>query len=284
MAFEQSEVARLRWSIEQEEGSARVGLSGAAMIARHEFINARAQQGATRILQLIEQGRHTEAQALMDLPDWGAAATGQDPEDRFPFPAPVRHGEQETDPVRIWSPDQSHPLTTREPLLSPTPEEWSQKEAGVRVCETSREQGEQPDLVLIIDDSPTMRAILRLNLGRVGYACREFADGASALAWLRRDAPYTPRLLLLDLGLPDMDGSQVARTIRADPRWQAMPIVILTGYDRPAGRRGQNQLDAQAYLNKPFRVEQLLTVVEEVLRTPHPLFRTKELNEETSMR
>lgn len=72
MAFEQSEVARFRQRVEQEEASARLGLNGFAHVASHEAINARAQRGAARILLLVEQGQHVQARALMDRPDWGA--------------------------------------------------------------------------------------------------------------------------------------------------------------------------------------------------------------------
>lgn len=68
---EQSEVTRIRQLIEQEEITAHLGLTGPAIVANHELINARASRGAARILQLIEQGRYAEAHALMDMPDWG---------------------------------------------------------------------------------------------------------------------------------------------------------------------------------------------------------------------
>ncbi|MGH2508294.1 MAG: hypothetical protein ACRDHZ_12960 [Ktedonobacteraceae bacterium] len=55
-----------------EEASARLGLDGLAQVASHEAINARAERGAARILQLVEQGHHAQAVALMDRPDWGA--------------------------------------------------------------------------------------------------------------------------------------------------------------------------------------------------------------------
>jgi hypothetical protein len=72
MEHEQSEVRHLRQRIEQEEASARLGLTGLAQVAQHELINARAQRGAARILRLVEQGHHVQAIALMDRPDWGA--------------------------------------------------------------------------------------------------------------------------------------------------------------------------------------------------------------------
>lgn len=71
MTVERSEVGRLRHQIEQEEEAMRLGLSGPAIMARHELINARAERAAAYILWLVEQGRHEEACALMEQPAWG---------------------------------------------------------------------------------------------------------------------------------------------------------------------------------------------------------------------
>jgi len=123
----------------------------------------------------------------------------------------------------------------------------------------------QSDLVLIIDDSITVRAILETNLNRAGYRCLSFMDGVSALDWLWREAARLPRLVLLDPGLPGLDGYEVARAIRANPRWNAMGIVLLTSQDQvPAGLK-EHGAGVQAYLAKPFRIEHLLTVVQGVL-------------------
>ena len=66
-----SEIARFREQQALEEESARLALTGYAVTARHDFIIARAQRGAERILRLIDEGRHEEAQALMNTDNWG---------------------------------------------------------------------------------------------------------------------------------------------------------------------------------------------------------------------
>jgi hypothetical protein len=66
-----SEVARLMRHIDLEQEAAERGMHGFASTARHDFINARMQRGGERILQLIEEGRHEEAQALMNTDNWG---------------------------------------------------------------------------------------------------------------------------------------------------------------------------------------------------------------------
>lgn len=70
-ATEKSEVARFRRQQVLEEEAARLALSGYAVTARHDFITARMQRGGERILRLIEQGRHEEAQVLMNSENWG---------------------------------------------------------------------------------------------------------------------------------------------------------------------------------------------------------------------
>ena len=72
MTTNKSEVARFRERQAQEEQASRLGLYGLAIVANHESITARLQQGAERILNLVEQGKMQEAVQLMNRPDWGA--------------------------------------------------------------------------------------------------------------------------------------------------------------------------------------------------------------------
>lgn len=66
-----SDVAKFREHQAVEEETARLGLSGPAIVSRHDFIEARAERGAARILQLLAQGKYAEAAAQMNLPNWG---------------------------------------------------------------------------------------------------------------------------------------------------------------------------------------------------------------------
>lgn len=133
------------------------------------------------------------------------------------------------------------------------------------VPDAPRNPGRPSDLILIIDDSLTVRAVAETGLRRVGYTCLSFADGASALRWLRQAAPCVPRLLLLDLGLPGMDGYQIARLLRSNPFWNEMAIVMLTGHDRATDRVKGHLVGARMYLTKPFRIEHLVAVVQTIL-------------------
>ncbi len=72
-----SEIARFREQQALEEEAARLALSGYAITARHDFINARMQRGGERILQLIAEGKHDEAQVLMNRENWGVEEVGE---------------------------------------------------------------------------------------------------------------------------------------------------------------------------------------------------------------
>ena len=109
--------------------------------------------------------------------------------------------------------------------------------------------------VLVIEDDPANRALLTALLERAGYRAVTATDGPSGLAAALETAPD---VVLLDIGLPGMDGLEICRRLRADPRTVAMPVVLLTGRtsvdDVVAG------LDAGAddFLAKPFHEAELL--------------------------
>lgn len=116
-------------------------------------------------------------------------------------------------------------------------------------------------LVLVIDDSLVIRKILEIALGRAGYEVRCFADGVEALRWLARPEAGIPALVLVDLGLPKLDGYEVIRLLKARPTLQDTRLVILSARDGVLDRLKGRLLGVQAYLTKPFKTEQVLTVI-----------------------
>ena len=106
--------------------------------------------------------------------------------------------------------------------------------------------------VLVVDDEPQIRRALRTSLAAHGYAVLEAGDGENALA---AAAAARPDLLVLDLGLPDMDGVEVIRRLRA---WSAAPVVVLSVRDDQAGKVAALDAGADDYLTKPFGMEELL--------------------------
>lgn len=118
--------------------------------------------------------------------------------------------------------------------------------------------------VLIVDDEPAIRRFLRISLEADGYDVVDAETGKAAIAMA---ATHVPELVILDLGLPDIDGAQVLAQLR---QWSSVPVIILTVRD--AEKEKVKLLDAGAddYLTKPFSVPELLARVRVALRRNLP--------------
>jgi two-component system KDP operon response regulator KdpE len=118
--------------------------------------------------------------------------------------------------------------------------------------------------VLIVDDEPQLLRALRINLTARGYEVLTAANGAQAMESARSGHPD---IVVLDLGLPDVDGVEVIADLR---RWTPLPIVVLSG--RTDGHDKVGALDAGAddYVTKPFSVDELLARIRAVTRRRAP--------------
>ena len=114
--------------------------------------------------------------------------------------------------------------------------------------------------ILIVDDEPAIRRFLRTSLTAQDFAIIEAENGAAALAAIARDKPD---LVVLDLGLPDMDGIEIVRRVRAAGD---LPIVILSVRDDERGKVAALDLGADDYVTKPFGMEELIARVRTALR------------------
>ncbi len=114
--------------------------------------------------------------------------------------------------------------------------------------------------VLVVDDERRYRELLDMNLSRRGYRVRQAVDGLSALNAVEAEEPA---LVVLDLKLPDMDGYEVCRRIRAYSR---VPIIMLPARAEPAEKIRGLAAGADDYVTKPFSAEELLARVDAVLR------------------
>jgi two-component system KDP operon response regulator KdpE len=114
--------------------------------------------------------------------------------------------------------------------------------------------------ILIVEDEPQLLRAMRINLRSRGHEVRTAVDGGHAL---REAASHPPDLVVLDLGLPDLDGIDVIRGLRG---WTSVPIIVLSG--RTSGHDKIAALDAGAddYVTKPFSVEELLARIRAVTR------------------
>jgi phosphate regulon transcriptional regulator PhoB len=121
--------------------------------------------------------------------------------------------------------------------------------------------------VLIVEDEPDIRNLLVHHLTRDGFRCRTAASGPEALARVRAAAPD---LIVLDLMLPEMNGLEVCRRLRADPATAAVPIIMLTAKTDEVDRIVGLEMGADDYVAKPFSPKELVARVRAVLRRARP--------------
>ena len=135
-----------------------------------------------------------------------------------------------------------------------------------------------PLRVLVVDDEPPIRKLLRMGLTAQGYQTLEAANGKAALDLLKE----TPDLIILDLGLPDTLGHDLLRTIRA--RNEGVPIIVLSSRGDEAGKVQALDLGADDYVTKPFGMDELLARMRAALRHQlqthgeRPVFRVGDLS------
>jgi two-component system, OmpR family, KDP operon response regulator KdpE len=135
-----------------------------------------------------------------------------------------------------------------------------------------------PLRVLVIDDEPPIRKLLRMGLTAQGYQVLEAPNGKTAIELLEQ----RPDLVILDLGLPDVQGFDLLRTIRA--RNEQVPIVVLSSRGDEAAKVAALDLGADDYVTKPFGTEELLARMRAALRHQlqvhgeRPVFHTGDLS------
>jgi two-component system KDP operon response regulator KdpE len=118
-----------------------------------------------------------------------------------------------------------------------------------------------PPTLLVVDDEAQIRKFLRVSLSAHGYAVSEARTGAEALAEAAREPP--PALMILDLGLPDIDGQEVLTRLRG---WSDMPVLVLSVRAGEAEKVKALDHGADDYVTKPFGVAELLARVRVLLR------------------
>lgn len=123
-------------------------------------------------------------------------------------------------------------------------------------------------LVMVIDDSATVRKIIETCLGREGFIVRSFPDGVEAMKWLTGPENRVPDLVLLDIGLPKMDGYEVARRLKTKPQFSKTLIIMLTRRDGVFDRLKGRLAGAKDYITKPFKTQDIISVIESHLGVP----------------
>jgi two-component system KDP operon response regulator KdpE len=132
--------------------------------------------------------------------------------------------------------------------------------------------------ILVVDDEPPIRKLLRMGLTAQGYEVLDAPNGKTALELLARK----PDLVILDLGLPDFDGLELLQHIRRAQ--EGLPVVVLSSRDDEAGKVAALDLGADDYVTKPFGMEELLARMRAALRHQlqvqgeRPVFQVGELS------
>jgi two-component system KDP operon response regulator KdpE len=117
--------------------------------------------------------------------------------------------------------------------------------------------------VLVVDDEPQIRRAMRTSLAAHGYEVETVGTGEEAVVSV---AEHAPDLLLLDLGLPDLDGTEVIARIRS---FSDVPIVVLSVRDRQADKVAALDAGADDYVTKPFGMDEVLARLRAALRRSH---------------
>ena len=123
------------------------------------------------------------------------------------------------------------------------------------------EQLRESGFVLIVDDDPPIRNLVKQIFRRIGYESREARDGVEALAMLEQ---ASPRLIVLDLMMPKMNGWEVIEELRKSGKLERIPVVVLTAV---GSQRTENlpSLGVRAVLSKPFEIADLIATAKRVL-------------------
>lgn len=121
----------------------------------------------------------------------------------------------------------------------------------------------RPARILVVDDEQSLSELLTLALSYEGWDVRSAPDGETALAVA---AGFTPDAVLLDMMLPDLDGIELLRRLRGE--WPGLPVVFLTARDSPEDREAGLEAGANAYLTKPFSLDDVVARLRALLGEP----------------
>lgn len=116
--------------------------------------------------------------------------------------------------------------------------------------------------ILLIEDDPNAREMLRFRFKKAGYDVVEALDGDDGLLKALRK----PDLIFLDIRIPKIDGWQLCRMLKDEPRTRHIPIVMLTGCSQPVQEEYGKRCGADAYLTKPWDPKQLMDIARRLLR------------------
>ena len=116
--------------------------------------------------------------------------------------------------------------------------------------------------ILTVDDSPSMRMLLRHTLTEHGHAVHEAEDGVAALEWLAANSQ--PDLMITDINMPRMDGFGFIEEVRGDPQYRGLPILVLTTESDAEKKNRARMAGATGWIVKPFNPVKLVDAIRRV--------------------
>ena len=119
-----------------------------------------------------------------------------------------------------------------------------------------------PQTILIADDEAEIIMLLEIRLKKHGYTVLTSMTGTEAYQIAQKQIPS---LMILDVMLPELNGYDICRLLKFDPKYQHIKIILLTGRDQQSDREMGRQVQADAYITKPFESETLLSKIKELL-------------------
>lgn len=117
-------------------------------------------------------------------------------------------------------------------------------------------------MILVVDDEPDLRLLVRMTLEGNGYDVAEASTAAEAVT---QALTVRPALILLDIRLPDAEGFEVLRTLKKTPELAEVPVVMMSAHSSPSTLRKAEFIGSHDYLIKPFKQDALLSIVEKHL-------------------
>lgn len=137
-----------------------------------------------------------------------------------------------------------------------------ENETEIALEKNESDNNHKPKQILLVDDDPLIIRLLKDPLEKAGYQVKVATHGLEALQTVKE---RRPDLIILDILMPMLDGFKTARLLKFDKRFKDIPIIVLTSRNTEGERRMGEQVGANEFLLKPFRLPQVLEVVKRYL-------------------
>jgi twitching motility two-component system response regulator PilG len=136
------------------------------------------------------------------------------------------------------------------------------------ICRSSVQASTRAKKVVVIDDSLTVRTILAVGLAREGFEVETFGDGMAFFRWLATQEASPPDLVLLDVILPTLDGYTIAEHLKTTPLFKETGVLFVSCRDGVFDRLKGRLVGACGYLSKPFRMQEVIALINGALGLP----------------